>query len=411
MTAHDTDRVSPERTVESGSGAPGNAGGSDRLVSRESVASIATSLAFVAVFVIFVFWLGGDFYEPKVRMFDISRSAPQLILTIAVVVCLCAQQFDLSVAAVATGGAFITIGLYLDAGLPMGLAIAITVVTGLLAGLINGLLVTKLGVNAFIATLGTTGLFAGLTVVYSDGHVIGPTATTRPLPSWFSGPGSLGDFQNKAPLWLGLLITAALVVALLSSFDQRFVSRTLPAGTRFGILGGVGILLVLGIYWTGLLDAMDYMAVIVFVVALLVWLVLTYTAVGQSVYAVGGSERAATFAGIRTGRVALGTFMFSGALAAVAGVLIAATQGSAAPSVADPLLLPAYAGAFLSTVILSRGRFHIWGAVIGSIALVYITSGLIVGGVHYTWTQVINGLVLIVTVSLSTYLHRRQARH
>src|SRR5262249_12793502 len=80
------------------------------------------------------------------------------------------------------------------------------------------------------------------------------------------------------------------------------------------------------------------------------------------------------------------------------------------PPAADPLLLPAYAGAFLSTVILSRGRFHIWGAVAGSIALIYITSGLVVGGVPYTWTQVINGVVLIVTVSLSTFLHRRQSR-
>ena len=62
--------------------------------------------------------------------------------------------------------------------------------------------------------------------------------------------------------------------------------------------------------------------------ALLVWLVLKYTAVGQALYAVGGSERAAAFAGIRTGRVALGTFMFSGLLSSLAGMLIAATQGS-----------------------------------------------------------------------------------
>jgi ribose/xylose/arabinose/galactoside ABC-type transport system permease subunit len=410
MTLHETAAADAD-AGEPVAGAAPAARTRDRMASRESVASIATTLAFVFVFVIFAFWLGEGFYTAPVRMFDISRSAPQLVLTIAVVVCLCAQQFDLSVAAVATGGAFITIGLYLDADFPMGLAIAVTLVTGVLAGLLNGLLVTKLGVNAFIATLGTTGLFAGFTIVYSAGHIIGPTATTRALPGWFSGGGSLGDFQNKVPLWLGLLLTAALVGALLVSFDQRFATRTLRPPVRLGILGGVGVLLVAGVWWTGMLDAMDYMAVIVFVAALLVWLVLKYTAMGQAVYAVGGSERAASFAGIRTGRVAMGTFMFSGALSSLAGVLIAATQGSAAPSIADPLLLSAYAGAFLSTVILSRGRFHVWGAVVGSIALVYITSGLVAGGVPYTWTQVINGAVLIVTVSLSTFLHRRQARH
>jgi ribose/xylose/arabinose/galactoside ABC-type transport system permease subunit len=375
--------------------------------SRETVSAVATVIAFGVVFVVYSIWLGGRFYDVTRLSFDASRSAPQLVLAVAVAVCLSGRQFDFSVAAVATGGTFMTCGLFLHRGWPMGLAIVATLVCGALAGLVNGLLVTRLRVSAFIATLGTSGLIAGLAVAYSGGMVVGPTPDSGPLPTWFSGAGSIGDFQNKVPLAIALLVIAAVVLSALVSLDQRFPGPGRLRHTRVIVLAVVAVLLVLGGWALGVPNEMDWMIVFIVGLAVVVWTVMKYTAVGQSVYAVGGSPSAASFAGIRTSRVWLALFVFSGSIAAMAGILIAAQQGSAAPAVADPLLLPAYAGAFLSTVIVSRGRFHIWGTVAGSLALVYVTDGLVVGGVPYTWTQVINGAVLIITVALSTILKRR----
>jgi ribose/xylose/arabinose/galactoside ABC-type transport system permease subunit len=377
---------------------------------REGFSSVATVVAFGAVFVVYAIWLRGDFYDVTRLSFDASRSAPQLVLAVAVAVCLSGRQFDFSVAAVATGGCFMTCGLFLDRGWSMVLAIVATLVCGALVGLVNGGLVTRFRVSAFIATLGTSGLVSGLAVAYSGGLVVGPTPDSGPLPSWFSGAGSIGDFQNKVPLVVGLVVVAAVVLAGLVSLDQRFPGpdRLRPART-VGLFVAAG-LLVLGAWALGIPDEMDWMIVIIVGLAVVVWIGMKYTSVGQSVYAVGGSPSAASFAGIRTNRIWLCLFLFSGAIAAVAGVLIASQQGSASPGVADSLLLPAYAGAFLSTVIISRGRFHIWGTVAGSLALVYVTDGLVVGGVPYTWTQVINGAVLIVTVALSTILQRRPTR-
>jgi ribose/xylose/arabinose/galactoside ABC-type transport system permease subunit len=362
------------------------------------------------VFVVFAVWLGTDFYDVTRLSFDASRSAPQLVLAVAVAVCLSGHQFDFSVAAVATGACFMSVGLFVNNGWPMPLALLAAVLAGAVAGLVNGLLVTRLRVSAFIATLGTSGLVAGLGVAYSAGTVVGPTPDSGPLPDWFSGAGSIGDFQNKVPLVVGLLVVAAVVLSALVSLDQRFPGpdHLRPARTVGVVV--VAALLVLGGWALGVPREMDWMIVFVVGLAVVVWTVMKYTALGQAVYAVGGSPKAASFAGIRTDRVWLCLFVFSGAIAAVAGCLIASTQGSAAPGVADPLLLPAYAGAFLSTVIISRGRFHIWGTVAGSLALVYVTDGLVVGGVPYTWTQVINGAVLIITVSLSTILQRRPGR-
>jgi len=165
---------------------------------------------------------------------------------------------------------------------------------------------------------------------------------------------------------------------------------------------------VLGSWALGVIGEMSWSIFVLITFAGLVWVYLTYTASGRATYAIGGSERAAQFAGIDTKRKIVAAFVLSGTTAALAGVLLASIQGSASPHLADPLLLPAYSAVFLSTVLMSRGRFHVWGTVFGGIFLIYVSSGLIAGGVPFTWTSVINGLVLITTVSLSTILRRRK---
>ena len=73
---------------------------------------------------------------------------------------------------------------------------------------------------------------------------------------------------------------------------------------------------------------------------------------------------------------------------------------------ASGYLLPAFAAAFLSTVVLSSGRFKVWGTLIGGTFLVWVSQGLIVGGLAFTWTSVVNGAVLIAAVALSTVFRR-----
>lgn len=373
---------------------------------REMFASSATVFAFLGVFAIYGLWLGGDFLDVKARMFDLTHAAPQLIMSAGLVVCLATHQFDLSVGAVATLSVFLTIGLYVKSGIPMGWAIAIALGAGATAGLINGLLVTKVRLNAFIATLGTGGIYGGLTVVYSSGQVIGPSPTTRTLPTWFSGRNSIGNFQNKVPMLVGWLIVAIVVAAAVVSIDQRFIG-----GARRNLhrtLLGAGVAVLVGLVaWTDIVGAIAWPVVFLVGVGSVLWVFLKYTNVGRSAYAIGGNPKAASFAGVRSDAITVLVFVISGTIAALAGVLLATVQGSAVPGIADHLLLPAYAAVFLSTVLISRGRFHIWGTITGGLFLVYVSSGLIEGGVKFTWTQVINGAVLVATVSLSTLLRKK----
>jgi ribose/xylose/arabinose/galactoside ABC-type transport system permease subunit len=155
---------------------------------------------------------------------------------------------------------------------------------------------------------------------------------------------------------------------------------------------------------------MSWTIVILLGVALGVWALLRLTRFGRQLYATGGNPVAAMLAGIKVNRITTLAFVASGFFASLAGIILAADQGTAVPGIADGYLLPAYAAAFLSTVILSNGRFHMWGTITGGLAVVYISQGLVTGGVSYTWTDLINGLVLIVAVAMSTTLRRRLLR-
>lgn len=378
-----------------------------RRAKREMFASSATVVAFLAVFAIYSIWLGSGFLDVDARMFDVAHSAPQLMLSAGLVVCLACHQFDLSVGAMATLSVFLTIGLHVKSDWPMGLAIAAALLAGATGGLINGLLVTKVRLNAFIATLGTGGIFGGLTVVYSSGQVIGPSPNTGTLPRWFTGPGSMGDFQNKVPDVLGWAIVAVVLVSAAVSIDQRFINPGPRRTVQRALVGGGAAILVALTAWCGIVPTIAWPMVILVTLATLLWVFLKYTTTGRSAYAIGGNPRAASFAGIRTDAITVLVFVISGTVAAMAGVLLAAVQGSAVPGIADPLLLPAYAAVFLSTVLISRGRFHIWGTVTGGLFLLYVAAGLVEGGVKFTWTQVINGVVLVATVSLSTLLRKK----
>ena len=87
---------------------------------------------------------------------------------------------------------------------------------------------------------------------------------------------------------------------------------------------------------------------------------------------------------------------------------LASLNDSAAPGVAVDFLLPAFAAAFLSTVLFSRGGFTVWGTMTGGVFIVWVAQGLILGGLQYTWTDVVNGVVLVSAVALSTIFRARE---
>lgn len=137
--------------------------------------------------------------------------------------------------------------------------------------------------------------------------------------------------------------------------------------------------------------------------ALLVWLLvgaaavflLTRTSFGRSVYAIGNSERAAYLSGCDTRRILLLAFTLSGALAGLAGVLLAGYSTKAYQAMGDPYLLPAIAAVVLGGTNILGGRGTYLGTIAGVVLITLLQSILSVMQIDESGRQIIYGTVII----------------
>lgn len=276
----------------------------------------------------------------------LSDMAIPAMLALAVTLPLSVGEFDLSVGA--TLGFNSILVAYLTAhGTPVFFAVLAALVTGCLVGAVNALLVVGIGVNAFIATLGTATVLAGLNLLVSGGATI------------FQGiPNSLKN-----------------------------VAQTEVAGLTLPVFYCVGI-------------------------ALLLWYVLEHTPYGRYLRATGLGRDAARLSGVGTQRMLASSFIVAGALAGLCGMLQTARIGSATASTGPEFLLPAYAAAFLGSTTIKRGKFNVWGTVVGVLLLSVGITGLTFAGAPFWIPNVFNGTALVLAVSISVLVARRTAdRH
>ena len=143
-----------------------------RRSSRFKPEQYGTILFFLAFFLFVSIKKGGVFLSFDNIFLAMAQNGQLAFIAVAATITLITGQFDLSLGAVAGFAAVLTAGLTSIQGLPIWLAIIVTVVVGALVGLVNGLLVTKLRINVFIATLGTSGVVAGFALIYSQGGII-----------------------------------------------------------------------------------------------------------------------------------------------------------------------------------------------------------------------------------------------
>ena len=103
----------------------------------------------------------------------LDQNAPEGLVAVGMTFVIIAGGFDLSVASVYAAGSVAFASFAND--MPIGIALLLTLVIGVTAGLINGVIVTRLKVNPFVATLGTSSVFGGLALAYSHQQLITPS--------------------------------------------------------------------------------------------------------------------------------------------------------------------------------------------------------------------------------------------
>ncbi|NBF41491.1 MAG: ribose ABC transporter permease [Spirochaetes bacterium] len=149
-------------------------------------------------------------------------------------------------------------------------------------------------------------------------------------------------------------------------------------------------------------------AVIFVVIFILSHIVLQRTPYGAYIYAVGGNEETARLAGINVQLVKLSSYVVSGSLAAVGGIVLAARLWSAQPQAASGLELQAIAATVLGGASLMGGAGTTVGTFAGALIMGVLANGLNLIGVSSYIQQVITGAIFILAVMLDMWTKRKE---
>jgi ribose transport system permease protein len=143
--------------------------------------------------------------------------------------------------------------------------------------------------------------------------------------------------------------------------------------------------------------------------ALIIGFVTEFRPLGRKLYATGGNELAARLSGVRTDRLVIASLLLSGAIAALAGVIFAASIGSASLSAGPPFLLPAFAAVFLGSTQIHPGRANVLGTLVAVAVLGTGVKGLLLVGAQFWVSDLFNGITLIAAVALAVRRGRSRA--
>ena len=223
------------------------------------------------------------------------------------------------------------------------------------------------------------------------------------------------------PFVLLVALAAATVVGivvglLVARFEVNSFIGTLGASTVInGFISeytqGLGLSRNISPWLTGLsanrVVGIPTLAVCAAVLSLIVWFVLRQTVYGQRLSALGANRRAATLVGLGPRRLILSTFVLSGFLAGLAGVVQVSVEAGANPTSGGfALVISSITAVFLGATCFRPGHFNVAGTIVGLLFLAVGVSGLSLVGLA-AWVQdVFTGASLVVALALAAAFRR-----
>ena len=138
--------------------------------------------------------------------------------------------------------------------------------------------------------------------------------------------------------------------------------------------------------------------IIVAVIALVLWLVMNKTPLGEYILAVGGNEEAARVAGVPVKRTKVTVFIISGTLASLASLILIGRLGAAEPTIGNLWELDAIAAAAIGGASLMGGKGSIIGTIIGAIILGALRNGLTLLNIQAFYQLLATGLIIIIAM-------------
>lgn len=350
-----TDSPAPDRLPTAGGAAAGLPGGAaTRTGLRARLLAPATRqklLAFASLLALMVFFTAAspNFLQADNLVSILQATAVNGVLAIACTFVIITAGIDLSVGTLMTFCAVMAGVVLTYWGLPLPLGILAAIFFGALCGFTSGVLIAKLKIPPFIATLGMMMLLKGLSLVISG---------TKPI--YFNDtPGFTAISQDSL---IGELIPA------------------LPIPNAVLIL---------------------------FLVAVGASIVLNKTLLGRYTFALGSNEEAVRLSGVNVDFWKIVVYTVNGGICGIAGLLIASRLNSAQPALGQGYELDAIAAVVIGGTSLSGGTGTILGTIIGAFIMSVLTNGLRIMSVAQEWQTVVTGVIIILAV-YTDILRRRK---
>lgn len=266
------------------------------------------------------------------------------LLAIGMTMVIITGGIDLSVGSILALSGVIA-GLTIKSGVPVAPAMMLGVLTGAACGYCNGLVIAKMRITPFVATLGMMLIARGM----------------------------------------ALQLTGAAPISRL--------------GEAFGVLGNGALFRVVEMQANGfpkvIFPGIPYPAILLLVMAVLGWYLLQKRQFGRHIFSIGSNEEAARLSGVNVNRTKILAYTLSGALAGVAGMVLMSRLVTVQPNEGVMYELDAIAASVIGGASLMGGVGSIFGSMIGAFIIGVLRNGLNMAGTSAFIQMIIIGIVVI----------------
>ena len=315
-------------------------------------------IVFALLIVLFMYGAPEVFLAPYIYTTFLSTLPPLILLATGLTFVIAAGEIDLSFPSIIAFSGFVFALLFKEYDLGW-IAVIAALASGVLVGFINGLIIAKVGIPAFMTTLGTQFFWAGMATVLSGGK------------------------------------SYALRGAEDSSVWRWIVGRPFASLTDIAWLQQVSIQAL----WTAIIVGF-------------LWLILTRHRFGEHTLFIGDSNDVSRVVGIDVDREKIKIFTLMGFLAACAAIMLTLENKNYFGNQGQGYLLTAIASVLIGGTSIFGGRATILGTVFGCFIIGMVEAGLVASGLTGAWVRTVQGLIFLVSIIFYMYAdepHRRRA--
>lgn len=311
---------------------------------RKNATQLGMMIVFFGIWLFFILSAPQTFLAPQIYYAFMATTPLFAIMALPLTMVIIAGEMDLSFPSIMAIGMVAFVFVFVPTG-NVALAILAALAAGVAAGILNGGLVVGIGIPSLVATIGTQFFLRGLSLVL---------------------------LQGKG---------ATLVDARESFIYQVFVGKTIGK--------------IPNQFWWSI------------AIAIVCWIILNRTRLGAHIYLIGDNEKSARLMGVNVNRTRMLVFIMMGLAAAFAGVLASLQVSFFWPSLGEGYLLSTLASVFLGGTSVFGGTGTILGTFLGAYIIGAINAGIVAIGLTGFWTELIYGLIIVISVSMHVIMQRR----